>query len=400
MASLPAKFPGNYSLFIFLLFFSLPQCKSVPESTISQEIGRLRPDERIVQAERFYRQDERKWSLYAWNNTRLEDLTSDEGRESYRLLKTWMFSQSVTSSNARIKDFQVSAMCLDFDDLWLGTWNGGIYRLSVSSGETFVLEKDTQSLIPKVVYRIRKSVNAFWFAMHQGLRFYNYQTGLDGWLQMPEISTAVSDFLENSDGLFVASLTQGAWLRRASGSIIPLGDRVLEPSVVALEYQDDIGLILGTAREGAFRWKNGVLEPLGNLQPILGRLKHVNHIVYDGTSLWFASAGEGLFRWNLASNEAYQILSETFLLRSDRISALEYSGDWVFIGDDRGGIAGYHLRDQKWYLWDSGRNLEFASINSLSYGSGELFYSTLAGGIRQIHWLKYLFALKEKEQNS
>ena len=45
MASLPAKFPGNYSLFIFLLFLSFPQCKSVPESTISQGIGRLRPDE-------------------------------------------------------------------------------------------------------------------------------------------------------------------------------------------------------------------------------------------------------------------------------------------------------------------------------------------------------------------
>ncbi|WGK70035.1 hypothetical protein P0082_04020 [Candidatus Haliotispira prima] len=388
--------------FSFVLFL---QCKSAPLS-IRQQIDRLQPDERILQAEEFLRQDDKKWALYAWNQTNLEDITTDEGRESYRLLKTWLFSQKVESVNIELADMQVSAMYLDHDDLWLGTWNGGIYRLSLSSGEGFALEADAPSLVPKVVYRIRKSDNAFWFAMHQGLRFYNYQTGAGGWLQMPGVTGAVSDFLENSEGLFVASLTQGAWHRTLAGDISPIGEQLgsgpgigrdgpVSP-VVALAFQNDIGLILGTAEQGAFRRKNSVVEPLQNLEPTLGQLKHVNHIVNDGSSLWFASAGEGLFRWNYQNSQTYRISSESFLLRSDRISALLHSGDWVFLGDDRGGLAGYHLEDQKWYMWDSGRNLEFSDISTIAYRNGELFYSTLAGGVYRIHWLKYLFSLKQK----
>ncbi len=385
-----------------LLWF---QCQNSPKLSIRWKIDRLRPDNRIIQAEQFYKEDDRKWALYAWNNTSLKDLTTDESRESYRLLKTWLFSETLKVENLDLAEMQVAAMYLDFDDLWLGTWNGGIYRLSLSSGEHYALAKDTPSLVPKVVYRIRKSGNAFWFAMYQGLRFYNYHTGSSGWLQMPGVTGAVSDFLESSEGLFVASLTHGAWQRTASGDIFPLsiagssdGLSVATP-VAALEYQENLGLILGSVGKGALRWKNGVMESLENIEPIFSLLKNVNHIVDDGTSLWFASSGEGLFRWDYRNNRAYQISAEDSLLRSNRISALLYSSDWIFVGDEQGGLVGYHLPDQKWYMWDSGRRLEFGSISSLAYRNGQLFYSTLAGGVRQIHWLKYLFALKEKDGN-
>ena len=379
------SFPNKKSLLV-TLFLLLLQCRSAQPPSVRQEIDRLNPEERIVQAEIFYQQDDKEWALYAWNQTHWQDLSSDKAQESYRLLKNWLFSRPVPTAN----EMQVSALYLDYDDLWLGTWNGGIYRLSLSSGERFILEQDSPSLTPKVVYRIRKSGNAFWFAMYQGLRFYNYQTSLDGWFRIAGVTGAVSDFFENSEGLFLSSLTQGTWKRTIAGDIFPLGNGIAH--VTALEYQDDIGLLIGTAQQGAFRWKNQVMEPLKDLQLIFHELVHVNHIVNDGHFLWFASSGEGLFRWDYLNNEAQRIS----LFRSDRISALLHSGDWIFVGDERGGIAGYHLQDQKWYIWDSGRNLEFSSITALAYGNGELFYSTLAGGIYQIHWLKYLFALKEK----
>ena len=381
------------------LFFLLPllQCATpVSRSGTRQNIDRLRPDNRILQAENFYREGETKWALYAWNQTRLEDVISDQGRESYRLLKNWLFRQVLEATNLKLETIQVSAMYLDFDDLWLGTWNGGIYRLSLSSGEAFALAEDQPSLVPRVVYRIRKSSTAFWFATHQGVRFYNYRTGETGWLQVPGIKGAVSDFLENSEGIFIASLQSGAWQRRPSGDLFRLGNPQ-EPVVFALEWEPQLGLILGTAKQGAFLWKDGKREALHNFEPAFRKLKHINQIVGDGSSLWFASAGEGLFHWNYANRQSpYQISGQENFLRSNRISALLHSEEWIFIGDDRGGLAGYHLGDQKWYIWDSGRNLEFGSISALAYRNGELFYSTLSGGVYQIHWLRYLFALKEK----
>ena len=367
-------------------------------SVTKQNIDRLRPDNRILQAENFYRDGDDQWALYAWNQTRLEDLVSDDGRESYRLLKTWLFRQALKATNLKLQNVQVSAMYLDFDDLWLGTWNGGIYRLSLSSGEAFALVQDQPSLVPRVVYRIRKSSNAFWFATHQGVHFYNYRTGENGWLQIPGVKGAISDFLENSEGLFIASLQSGIWHRLPSGELSRLGSPQ-GPLVLALEWEPQLGLVLGTTKQGAFLWKNGKREALQNFEPAFGQLKHINHIVRDGSSLWFASAGEGLFRWNFADRKPpYQIsqVSGQNFLRSNRISALLHSEDWIFIGDERGGLAGYHLGDQKWYVWDSGRNLEFVSISALAYRNGQLFYSTLTGGIYQIHWLRYLFALKEK----
>lgn len=388
-----------------LLFFLLPllwlQCAAPirpSASSTKKNIDRLRPDNRILQAEDFYREGEQRWALYAWNQTRLEDLTSDEGRESYRLLKNQLFRQALEAVYLKLENIQVSAMYLDFDDLWLGTWNGGIYRLSLSSGEAFTLVEDQPSLVPRVVYRIRKSSTAFWFATHQGVRFYNYRTGENGWLQIPSVRGAVNDFLENSEGLFIASLQNGTWHRLLSGDLSRLGG-AQDPLVLSLEWEPQLGLILGTAKQGAFLWQNGKREALQNFEPAFQALKHINHIVSDGSSLWFASAGEGLFRWNFADRRPpYQILQAPGqnLLRSNRISALLHSGDWIFIGDERGGLAGYHLGDQKWYIWDSGRNLEFSSISALAYRDGELFYSTLTGGIYQIHWLRYLFALREK----
>ncbi|MEM9424889.1 MAG: hypothetical protein AAF975_08915, partial [Spirochaetota bacterium] len=187
---------------VLLSVLMLLQCRSVEPISIRKEIDRLSPDERILQAERFYEQNNKKWAMYAWNQTRVNDLVDKDARESYRLLKNWLFSRL-----AAAEEMQVSAMYSDYDDLWLGSWNGGVHRLSLSSKESFVLEADKPSLIPKVVYRIRKSGNAFWFATHQGLRYYNYLTGIGGWLELPGVSRVVSDFLENSEGLFIASLT-------------------------------------------------------------------------------------------------------------------------------------------------------------------------------------------------
>ncbi len=390
----------SFLLLVYLSLFLLFCCRSTNNTpTVRQRIDALTPDSRILQAEQFFREDDQKWALYAWNQTQLEDLVSNEARETYRLLKHWLFVQPVDI--ASLENMQISAMYLDYDDLWLGTWNGGIYRLSLSSGENFILEQDTPSLVPKVVYRIRKSGNAFWFAMHQGLRFYNYQTGLGGWLPITlsksQKARAISDFLENSNGLFVSSLTHGVQRRTIEGNTYSVGTKTLKRTIVALEYEDSIGLLIGTAQQGAYRWKDGVIEALEKLQPIFRNLTHVNHIVNDGTSLWFASSGEGLFRWNYLANESYQLDTESSILRSNRISALFHSGDWLFIGDEKGGIFGYHLPEKKWYIWDNGRNLEFISISALAYSDGKLFYSTLAGGVYQIHWLKYLFALKAKE---
>ena len=291
-------------------------------------------------------------------------------------------------------------MYLDYDDLWLGTWNGGIYRLSLSSSEAFALTQDQPSLVPRVVYRIRKSSTAFWFATHQGVRFYNYRTGENATGCKFRVSGAQSsDFLENPEGLFIASLQSGVWHRLPSGDL----SRLSPPPRASGTYAR-----MGTPTWPDFRdGKTGSIsmeeteneEALQNLEPAFGQLKHINHIVSDGSSLWFASAGEGLFRWNFADRQPpYQIsqIPGQNFLRSNRISALLHSGNWIFIGDERGGLAGYHLGDQKWYVWDSGRNLEFASISALAYQNGQLFYSTLTGGIYQIHWLRYLFALKEK----
>ena len=71
-------------------------------------------------------------------------------------------------------------------------------------------------------------------------------------------------------------------------------------------------------------------------------------------------------------------LQKLFWLRSNRISSLLHRNDWIFIGDDKGGISGYHLKEKQWYIWDNGRNLEFSRIDALEYGNGQLFYSTLA----------------------
>ena len=253
-------FHTQFKTFILLIgSIFLLKCRS--STSFQQEINQLKPDERILQAETFFQNNNKKWALYAWNQTKRENLISDRARESYRLLKNWLFSQPILIK--KISDIQISTMYLDYDDLWLGTWNGGIYRVGLNTGEHFILEADKPSLIPRVVYRIRKNGNAFWFAMYQGLRFYNYQTGHSNWLQMPGVTGAVSDFLENSEGLFVASLAYGMWCCAQRPEIYFL---LARENLTQLLFPWNImtiwGLLIGTAQQGVFRWKDGFIEPL------------------------------------------------------------------------------------------------------------------------------------------
>lgn len=378
------------------LLILLSSCRSSPPPTTKQLIDALSPNEKILRGEALFQEGLENWAYYAWANTRLSDLTETDSREAYRLLKSWLFMKNIQNPNYDLSRLQISAIYSNNGDIWLGTWNGGILRSSLFNGEIFTLVPELPTLVPKTIYRIKNTNNTLWFTSFEGLQYYNLRNNQHNWVQLLPKQSSVSDYLETQDGLYIASLDQGLWYRGNNGVMQQISPQELGLTVQSLSYDNKLGLVIGTSQRGGFLWKNGKLEPLSLYSPVLGQMKNIKDIVNDGRSLWFATNNQGLLRWDIQNQQAYQLKSDSPVLNSNRINDLEHSRPWVFYAGDNGSLGAYHIGRAQWYVWDESRSLEYSEIISISYDKGKLYYANIISGLVEIQWSRYILALEQK----
>lgn len=187
-------------------------------------------------------------------------------------------------------DGYVSALALDQDDLWVGTWNGSVVRWSLVTGEL------TSILTPARVAPVTRLIVTGWFVyafQDQGLLRYSKVTGAwrtfpypPGWTGL-RITGALS---HGEDSLTVSYLGQGLW-RWDKGDWTALDGAGGGPFITALADLGG-GFLVGTKDRGLWTWDQGQWNPVvvkGGVTPT-----NISVLAPSGSGLWAVGTwGEG-----------------------------------------------------------------------------------------------------------
>jgi len=292
----------------------------------------------------------------------------------YFLKKQWAF-ESLTEVNQQLIDKNISIIHKIEDDFWIGTWNGGLLRYSLSEGRGRSFFESRGSIAPRTVRSIHQEKDILYVATFQGI--FRYHTGRDLWQNMsfpPEIPSErlqVLVFWKNRP--LIGTLGSGllAWENESWEKV---SSRELQ-YITALAPDPDAPLLwIGTLNNGVF-----VMDEEGRLsRPFSKKVDNVIFFHWDkNKTLWMGTYGNGLYQYEKNNLHSFQKGDGTIL--DNWVLSVVESPQGLYFGTFGQGLIFFNGEDWKRHsLWDA---IPSQDISSLSFSQGRLFIGTLGEGV-------------------
>jgi tetratricopeptide (TPR) repeat protein len=279
-------------------------------------------------------------------------------------------------------DGNVSAVSADDDDLWIGTWNGGVVRYSLSNQQAVVFREGRESLTANTVRAIEVTDTRVWVGTYQGLFVYSKPTAT--WSEVPVFGGNLPKRAEAikavGDDLYVGTLGDGLW-RLRDGRWLRIGDDVLPGEFINSLARADSWLLIGTLNLGIalLDLEKGTFLSFDRVN---GGLKARNIIMLlpegDG-ELWIGTYGEGLYRWDRLQNHLAHFRKDQGQLGDDWILCGASTATGVYFGTFGAGVSRY--RDDSWRVIGLREGLGGLDITAVTYSPPYVIFGTLGSGI-------------------
>lgn len=337
----------------------------------------------------FYERRDRVLAAEFLSGVSPERLSAGDARDHQRIRKqlAWLI---LDSDSLGVRDGNISALEIDGDDLWIGTWNGGVVRYALSADRMEIFRRGEVSLEANTVRTIKAWKGRVWVGSYKGLYSFSRATAL--WSEEKIFGGAEPiqvEVLEEAAGRLYAG-TLGKGLYR-------LKDRSWE-QVPALSdgYVNDLcfyngKLAVGTMKRGLLMLnpENGAIESFATLAPDLEAGNITLLLVDAADNLWIGTYGRGLYVWQAAEG----------ILRHFSRSQGDIPDDWVlagalaegggsYFGTFGGGVvyfASPSARPQFIGLRDGLPSLDISAVCS---SPPFLYFGTLGAGVA-IHYAHY-----------
>lgn len=275
-----------------------------------------------------------------------------------------------------LTEASLSALGRDHDDIWGGTWNGGIFRFSWSSKQTRIFRNGRFQTLPNAVVAIVPDRFAIWFAAQDGLHRFNKVT--EEWSTLPlpaEVQPErIQSFARIRSELYLCTLGHGLWTLGQNRWTRLALDEVSKHFNGVFDSPD--GVLLATRDRGLYLWD----PDSGRISPLAGPSvapRNVTAVLVQGRYLWVGTYGEGLYRYDRLSRTWERFTRSTGHLPDDWVMCLAQIGDTVFAGTFGGGLLA--VRGGRFhFLSDFGSPADVVTM--LDY-RGELFVGTLREGL-------------------
>lgn len=218
-------------------------------------------------------------------------------------------------------DAQISDLQVDYDDLWVSTWNGALGRYSLVSGDYTLFLKASQNVSP--IRHIRISKYFVYVFRDNRIQRLSKVTGKWKDFALPEdwSGLRVQDVVLTGEDSFVAAhLGRGLWSWKA-GQWTDLSSEIPSLFLNALLPLAENGWIVGSQDKGVFHWRPQVdcevwASQEKNLPVNITFLKKVHDHFLAGTF------GQGL--WLLSHQHAEKVAEDKFAV----CGAIGPSGFW------------------------------------------------------------------------
>lgn len=304
---------------------------------------------------------------------------SQNSRLVQRLSKRLRWNE-LTPESFGLNDANISALQVDGDDLWIGTWNGGICRYSIGQRKSTVFQSGGESLIPKTVRSIEITPSRVWIGTYQGL--YQYTKSNSHWQRVSHFGEKVEALCSAGGSLYVGTLGQGLWRSGDRGwekvGWAGLPGEFINCLVVSGDY-----LLIGTLNLGLviLELKSGRIFSFDSINPDLSARNVITLLVEDENTLWIGTYGEGLYRWKRQENRVEHFSKSAGQLTDDWILCAVQTDTGLYFGTFGGGISRLGPQDSSWQSIGLRQGLSALDISTVTYSPPFLFFGTLGSGV-------------------
>jgi hypothetical protein len=298
----------------------------------------------------------------------------DADRELYRSLRVRLAWERFDAERLGLTDANISALAVDGDDLWVGTWNGGAARWSLSG------EVSTRFPNPAYPRAFEPTDRRVWVATFEGMASYARATGR--WSLVPELqepSPVKVQALEAMSGDLYAGTLGDGLLRLRDGVWETVSDGGYPGRFVNCLAADGGRLLVGTMDLGllVLDVRTGRFESLAALHPAF-TARNVTTVIADRGRVWVGTYGEGLWRWEGGTVRRFG--KDTGEIGDDWVLASCRVADGIWFGTFGAG-ASFAGDDGSWRRLGVADGLPSLDVSAIAWRPPLLFLGTLGAGV-------------------
>ncbi|MDF1568109.1 MAG: hypothetical protein RQ801_04455 [Spirochaetaceae bacterium] len=273
----------------------------------------------------------------------------------------------------------VSALLSDNDDVWAGTWTGGVARLSRPLDDSVTWDPGNPSLAVRTVNRIRKQNEQIWLVRYGALERYSLRTST--WIREADlpVSERLQDVFLSGNNVYLGTLGKGLWEKSGRN-----WDFIPQPGIFITKLEPGIGteILVCTMDRGLY-----IFEPISGTwsRPPDDRLKesNVTSAVATGDLIIGGTYGSGAFIWDRSTSEV-RFIDES-RLGDPWVLAVAQSGDWFYFGTFGAGVNAWNTSTDVWDRISLPEGLPSADIAVINTDmDGAIWVGTLGGGIIRV----------------
>ena len=317
-------------------------------------------------AERFHQED-------------VAALSSGEREAEWSFWRGRLFLRQWSARNLGLAEDNISALLLDNDDIWAGTWTGGVVRLSEPLSDAVIWDRGIPSLAVRTVNRIIRSENDIWIVRYGAVeRFdlrsetWSVETGLP-------VTERLQDLLIQDSRMYLATLGRGLWVKENRN-----WRQIPEPGMFInrIEKGRDGEILVATMDRGVY-----VYRPAERrwIQPPPGVLRSINvtSMLRSGSRIVGGTYGSGAFIWD--TEESTVRFFDEGEIGDPWVMAVVFSGGRYHFATFGAGVRAWHPERDEWDSIGIDDGLPSADVVSLAGDErGNVWAGTLGGGIVRI----------------
>ncbi len=309
-------------------------------------------------------------------------------RDLYGMLQRALKWQNVRCASIKLADENISVLTYDGNDLWIGTWNGGLARYNMYRDEVKVFKSGKSSIVPKTVRVIKVIGQNVWVGSYEGLSYYSKRSGK--WYVVKNFTgrnkTTVEAIETIAGKIYVGTLGRGLWVLDLNSSNYGKWRRIKKGG--ALKFINCLAryrsyLIIGSMDKGVFFFnvKSGRLINLADLCADFTPVNITTFLIENENSLWIGTYGKGLYNWNPKSNLLKIFTKENGFLSDDWVLDSGKGRRFLYFGTFGGGVVAFDMLKRVFKVFTLESGLDSMDVSSVAVSRGVVAFGTLGMGI-------------------
>ncbi len=304
-----------------------------------------------------------------------------EDAESYRSLSKrlrWVF---FSGSSLGLGDENISTLRADGDDIWIGTWNGGVARYSMASGEIV-----SYPLAAAMSRCIEVAERRIWVGTAEGLSWFSKSSAR--WdsveeFRIPDVMK-VQALAYCGDELYAGTLGDGLF-RLKDGAWEPVDYGGLPGSFITCLYAEpgDKRLFIGTMTMGLLIYDGttGRISSLWDSHPEFEGANVTSILQDKGGRTWIGTYGDGLYMLPREGGKVRHLTRASGEIADDWVLSACETATGIYFGSFGGGVSVLDKTSGEWRRIGLADGLPSLDITAIAAGGSYLFFGTLGAGV-------------------